>query len=323
MFKWGIIGCGRIAGKFVEAAQSLDGVYVEATASRSIEKSREFARTYGIPRAYGSYEELLESDIDAVYIATVNSAHYECLMLCLEHGVPVLCEKPMLMTLAEFDRVTALAKDKKVALMEAMWTSFLPSINKIKELIDGGAIGNPLYAGLNFIVNFRDEPDGRIFNPALGGGLIFDIGVYNLHIAFTLFGHKYGDIKITGKKGATGVDTASVITLDYPGGPLVNTVTADGIGPYEINIVGKAGGIRAAKYNGAEQVILTGRDGAETVYNCPFDKNGFEYEAAEFVKIVSEGRLESDIVSIKRSRRVCEIMERAYNQICGEDSRLT
>ena len=320
-FKWGVIGCGYIAAKFTEAVLAHEDMEVTAAAARSLSKAEEFCTVHGIQKAYGGYEEMLaDCELDAVYVATVNSTHYDCIRLCFQHNRPVLCEKPMVMSLAEFDSLESMAKEKNLALMEAMWTSFLPSVEQIKQCIEAGDIGKPLMAHIDFCCKFRDEPEGRIFNKDLGGGVIFDIGVYNLHTVFNLFGKDYQTMSVCGQKGPTGVDVQSIISFAYPDGLLVNTVTASGFkARRSLEIYGEKGCVSADNYNVTQQFTVHDEDGQPVrTVDAPFEVNGFEYQIREFAYIVRNGLLESERVSLSTSRAVCQIMEQAYNEITNK-----
>ena len=317
--RFGILGCGKIAKKFADAVRASKGVSLTAAASRSEERAKAFAAENGIPAWYGDYSSMLGSGrIDAVYIATVNSAHFDNIMLALEHGIPVLCEKPMVLSVSDFDRIAAKAREKETLVMEAMWSVFLPSMVKIKSLLEQKAIGVPQLGYINFCVNFPKDPHSRIYDPSVGGGLIFDIGVYNLHTAFFLFGHDFDRFAVCGQKGVTGVDVRSQIALAYPDGLLLNTVTADVETPSLLRLYGTAGSIQSAEhYNSAQSFTLL-QNGKEPLHlDCPISCNGFEYEIQEFAGLLREGKTESRILPLRRSRRVCEVMEKAHQIICG------
>lgn len=315
-FKWGIIGCGYIAGNFIQAVSSIEGMSVYAVASRDINKAKKYAAEKGVPKFYGSYKELVKDcELDAVYIATVNSDHYDSIMLSLEYGKPVMCEKPMLLAPRQYEEISALARSKNLAVMEAMWTGFLPAVAEMKRLIEAGAIGDVRLAKLDFCVNFGNVP--RVLEPSLGGGFIYDIGVYNLHTAFRLFGDEYVDASVCGIKGPAGADIGSVVALSYENGLLVNTTTARVSSPNSLLIYGTAGSISAENFIHAEQFTVTGSDEKTETYNFPLECNGFEYEIKEFASLVRSGKTESSIISLSRSRKVCSLMDKVYRTVCG------
>jgi predicted dehydrogenase len=134
-YRWGIIGPGKIAHKFAVALTLAGGARLEAIASRDGHRAREFAEEFNVPRYYDSYEALAKDpDIDAIYIATPHAFHCDQALLCLAHGKPVLCEKPMALSRRQVERMVQAARDNKVFLMEAMWTRLLPHTEKILEL---------------------------------------------------------------------------------------------------------------------------------------------------------------------------------------------
>src|SRR5258706_11466720 len=187
--KWGILGTGAIAAQFAEALAGVAEARLHAIASRSREGAEAFARDYGVPRAYASYEELVrDPDVEVVYIATPNSAHAANAILALENGKAVLCEKPFTVDAAEAKKVIEVARQKKLFCMEGMWMRFVPAVRELVSLIRSGAIGDArmLTAGLGF--PFIYDPAHRVFDPRLGGGAMLDLGVYPLSLAFHLFG---------------------------------------------------------------------------------------------------------------------------------------
>ena len=315
-FRWGILGCGKIARKFAEAVAFCPGMELCAVASRDAARARAFAATCGEGvRAFGDYRELLESgEIDAVYLATVNSDHFRSLKLAVSCGVPVLCEKPMLMTLSEFDEVTRLARERGVALMEAMWSVFLPSYAELRRIKESGELGKIRYGNISFCVPFERDPSSRIYNPALGGGLIYDIGVYVLHALFHLFGTQYSACQVTGALGETGTDIASDLLISYPDGTFFSLVTADVEGPRTLELYGERGSVRCDNFSCSQSVTVRAGE-AERVVKTPFLCNGFEYEIEEFAKVVQSGKTESDRLPLSRTRAVLAVMEEAVRTL--------
>ena len=314
-FRWGILGCGNIARKFAQAVCSQPEMELVSVAARNRERAESFARDFGAQHAFAGYRALLESGTaDAVYVATVNSDHADSLRLAIECGVPVLCEKPMLMHLSEFDEISALARRKHVPVMEAMWSVFLPTYAAVREILTSGVIGKPAFANLSFCVDFEKNPQSRLYNPALGGGLIYDVGVYDIHAALHLFGEGFSECRASGRIGETGVDTSSVIVLRYPDGVFVNLVTADVAGPNELEIYGEHGEIVVPQFWGSQEVrVRVGQE--ETVRKLPFDCNGFEYEIREFAGVVRSGRTESERLPLSRTRAVLSVMDQAIAQL--------
>ncbi|MFM7154171.1 MAG: Gfo/Idh/MocA family protein, partial [Bacteroidota bacterium] len=139
---WGIIGMGRIARKFADDLKLIPGARLHAVASTSADRAGAFAREYGAQHAYGRYEDLLSCEgLDAVYVATPHVYHCENALMCLENGLPVLCEKPFSMNTAETRRMIEAARRNRVFLMEALWSFFIPGVQKAFDLLEQGVIG--------------------------------------------------------------------------------------------------------------------------------------------------------------------------------------
>ena len=134
--KWGIIACGRIAKKFAADLKLVEGAELVAVAARDLSRAKAFAEEFNVPHAFGSYEELVKFDeVDVIYVSSPHSHHHEHTLLCLNHGKAVLCEKAFAINSKQAEEMVALARTKKVFLMEAMWTRFLPHYLKMKEML--------------------------------------------------------------------------------------------------------------------------------------------------------------------------------------------
>ena len=189
--KWGILSTGWIAHKFATALQVADNSEIYAVGSRNIQTATTFAGEFNIPKAYGSYLELVsDPNVDVVYIATPHNLHLENTLLALDHSKHVLCEKPMGVNLKEVTKVIARAKEKKLFLMEAMWSRFLPNIIKTKELVDSGEIGKIKMLTAFFSVRSEYGPEHRQYNLELCGGTVLDTGIYNIFLSLLLLGNR-------------------------------------------------------------------------------------------------------------------------------------
>ena len=183
MIQFGIMGAGNIARKFADAVRQVEGAQVAAVDSKSLERAQAFAQEQHIPAGYGGYQGMLQRpDIDAVYIATTNNFHYENILQCLEHGKHVLCEKSMVLHTRQAEEVFALAREKGLFLMECMWVRFLPKIQKVKEWVETGRIGKLKCAQGNLGFYAGKDLTTRAYNPALGGGSMYDLGVYLIEV---------------------------------------------------------------------------------------------------------------------------------------------
>lgn len=175
---WGILGPGKIAHKFVQALQTIDEVKITAVGSRDKDRAEAFSRQYGIEKSYGSYEELAsDPDTDIIYVATPHPFHKECVELCLNSGKAVLCEKPFTLNARDTRELAELAREKKLFLMEAMWTRFFPVTKKVRQWLNEGAIGDLQVLRAEFGFGGEHDPKGRLLNPELGGGALLDLGI--------------------------------------------------------------------------------------------------------------------------------------------------
>ena len=174
--RWGILGPGSIANQFAKGLQAAPDGQLVAVGSRDLQRAEAFAEQYDAPNRHGSYEELVaDPEVDAIYVATPHPFHKENSILCLEAGKAVLCEKPFTVNAAEAAEIVAVARAKKVFLMEAMWSRYLPIIVQVRKWLDEGAIGEPLQVNADFGFRAGVNPEGRLFSPALAGGALLDV----------------------------------------------------------------------------------------------------------------------------------------------------
>jgi predicted dehydrogenase len=225
-YNWAILGCGKIAGKFSSDLKLLPNAILYATASRDINKSEAFASKYGFERFYGSYEEMLEDPmVDIVYVATPHSHHHKHVILCLEHGKHVLVEKAFSLTAGQASEMIESAHRNKVFLMEAFWTRFQPSFAKVMEVLHTGELGKHLMMRSEFCFHSPYNPDSRLYNMALGGGSLLDIGIYPVFWALQVFGSP-SEIKTTTDLAPTGADRSIAMTFKYPGGQIAQLASS-------------------------------------------------------------------------------------------------
>src|SRR3954467_4666669 len=220
--RWGILGCGRIARKFASDLRLVKDAELTAVASRSLETAKSFVNEFPAKHVHDNYEALVNNDdVDVIYVATPHSHHYEHTILCLEHHKAVLCEKAFAVNAEQAKKMIALAQDKKVFLMEALWTKFLPHYNKMQEMIRDGMIG----AVKSVLVNFGFKPvppvPQRLFDPALAGGSMLDIGIYNVFIALSVLGEPDA-IEAEMTPASSGVDEQCSVILRYDSGAIAH-----------------------------------------------------------------------------------------------------
>lgn len=317
-FNWGIIGPGRIAGKFADAVKVCPGARVFAVASRSAARADAFADRFGIECRYDNYEDLAaDPRIDAVYIATTHPRHLDCVRICLNQCKAVVCEKPMTMNTWQTEQLISLARSKNAFLMEALWSRFLPVYRQVAGWIADGRIGDVqvLRAEFGFAMPWQDAD--RHVDPANGGGALLDVGVYNVALAVSLLGRDPSEISSQAALYRTGVDEKSSILLRYAGGAmavLTGALTAQL--PGEALISGTRGSIRIPQHWRAEsaELILPEGQQSETVEAGYEGGNGYQYEIMDVMARVRAGEKESPLMPLADSLAISRIMTVARGQ---------
>lgn len=310
MFKVGIIGAGWIAEKMAEALAPLEDYCVYAIASRSIEKAKEFAGRWNIPKAYGSYEDMVkDNDVDLVYIATPHSHHFPHAMLALNAGKPVLVEKAFTANAAEAEELIETARSKGLFITEAIWTRYMPLSHKIKEIMESGIIGKPrvITATLCYMMEFKE----RILRPDLCGGALLDLGVYALNFARMYFGTDIVRTVSNCHMGPTGIDLQECISLSYADGKMANLQA----GTLCLNdrqgiINGTDGYIRVDNINCPEVVEVYRNYELVERYVKPEDMvNGYEYQVIEARRCIEAGLPESPMMPHQETLDIMKQMD--------------
>ncbi len=298
-FHWAILGLGKIAHSFATDLQRVEDAKLVAVGSRSQERASAFAKQYGAEHAAGSYGATFDGPrVDAVYIATPHTSHRELTLMCLERGIPVLCEKPLGLSFAEVTEMIETARRTGTYLMEALWSRFLPALVEVKSMIDSGAIGQveSLRADFGFLGEPREDFDrDRLYNPALGGGALLDIGIYPIWLAQYIFGAPES-IHATARLTELGADIDTQVTLRYAGGELAHCYsTLLGITKCDALILGSEASlhIHPRFHESRGYSILRGKDVPPENHYHAFEGKGYLFEARAVMKDVRAGRTES------------------------------
>ena len=311
--KWGIIGTGTIAKKFAAtiAQMQAEGETLVAVASRTMEAAEAFRAESGALRAYGTYAGMMANpQMDAVYIATPNTLHFENAQMCLQNGKHVLCEKPFTLNAKQSRALYALAREKNLFIMEAFWIRFLPLLAKMRAIIAAGEIGavRHMRSEYGFIPSEALKVVKR--TAALGAGALMDIGIYNIGLAHMVMDAAPVRISSTVQRNEYGADDFSAVLLEYPGGRSASFATSIGMDmPREAAIFGTEGEISMPDFQCAERLHVRRYDGKAYDVEMPFDVNGFEYEIREVNRCVKLGLHTSDILREQDSLMVMETMD--------------
>jgi len=313
---WGIIGAGAIAGTFAAGLAELPDARLVAVGSRTAEGAAAFADRFGVPRRHASYHDLAaDPAVDVVYVATPHPLHHPAVRLCLEAGKPVLCEKPFALNARQAADMVALARGRDLFLMEAMWTRFLPAIRRLREVVAAGAIGDPRLLAADFGFRHGGGPEHRLFDPALGGGALLDVGSYVVSLASMLFGPAEQAVGLA-RLGPTGVDHESAFVLRHAGGRLAQGTAAIRVAtPQEATVIGTDGFVRVHPcWWRATRLTVTTADGGTQEIEEPYPGNGYQFEAAEVMRCLREGRRESDAMPPAETVAIAATMDQLRAQ---------
>ncbi|AQP43613.1 Gfo/Idh/MocA family protein [Tessaracoccus flavus] len=301
--RWGILGTGWIAERFIDTLHKNTRQRLVAVGSRTESRGKRFADRFEAERAYGSYEALVEdADVDIVYVATPHSEHRDNALMAIEAGKPVLVEKAFARTFAEANEIVEAAGAAGVALMEAMWTRFLPHMDVVRQLLEVGALGEIETVFADHGQWFEQNESSRLFAPELAGGAMLDLGVYPVSFVNFVLGAPALAAAL-GSRAFTGVDRQiSAVLGEFPDHPhaqaLISTTLAART-PTVAHISGDKARIEIpGPFYGPGQISFITRDGEVAVSERPQieDHGGLCYEAAHFATMVAEGRTESELM---------------------------
>ena len=313
--RWGIIGTGGIARAFTKDLKFADGHSVVAVGSRTLDKSKLFAAEFNVT-AFGSYEELVRADIDAVYVATPHPMHAPNTILALNNGKPVLCEKPFAVNGKESKAMIAAARGNKFLLVEAMWSRFLPHYARVRELIAEGAIGEIRLIEADHGQPLPADPYYRLHAPELAGGALLDLGIYPISFAYMLLGRP-NSIEVSATKTDSGVDAQTSMIFEYENGAhALLTTTLEVRTPCTARVVGEKGVIEIDSpfYNPTSmRLIRNGRD--PEIFAKNYTGHGLREQAIEFGRLLERGSLESDLMPLDESQAIMETMDQIRERI--------
>jgi predicted dehydrogenase len=309
--RFGILGTGTIAKKFAEGLRDAPGAELAAVGSRSASTARAFAAELGVSRAHDSYEALCaDPAVDVIYVATPHTRHRDDTLLALAAGKHVLCEKPFAMNLREAEAMVAAARRSGLFLMEAMWTRFNPVMGELRRLLDQGAIGEVRTVLIDFGFRADFDPSGRLFDPALGGGALLDVGVYCVSLAHLVLGGPALAYVGTAELGATGVDEQSAWIGRWPNGALaVMSAAIRTDTPMHAVLCGTKGTIRIPEFWNPRALAVD-----EVLRPIPVVGNAYQYQAIEVMRCLREGLRESPRMTLDMTLAIQRDLDRIRGQ---------
>ena len=313
--RWGVLGTGWIADRFVTAIQKHSSQRIAAVGSRSIDSATEFARRLGIERAHGSYEELVsDPDLDVVYIATPHNAHLPHALMALQAGKHTLVEKPLALNADQGQRIADVARSRGLFCMEAYWTAFLPKFDVLRQLLDADIVGDITAVVADFGERF--SASHRIHRPELAGGPMLDLGTYLISLVLDVV--KPPDrIIALGTTTSTGVmgQTAMLLSRQNQQAVLHTTILANT--PTAATIAGSAATIEIdGPFYQPGGFTLTAADGATRLrYDEPrIAHEGLHYQAAEVARRITAGETGSPLRPLSASISVLRVMDEVRRQ---------
>ncbi len=315
--RWGVVGPGRIASKVAPDFAHVPGAELAAVASRSAERAAAFAAEHGIDRVHGSYADIVaDPGVDVLYIATPHPQHLAVTLAALRAGKAVLVEKAFTVTPAATRQIAAVAAQTGVFAMEGMWTRFQPAVVRLRELIADGAIGEVRSVTADLGVRQPVDPDDRFFDPAIGGGALFDLGVYPISFAQMLLGDPES-VTATGTLAATGVDAEESVLLGFPDGRTATLFCSLRCAtPGQARVFGHAGWIDVLpRFHHPETIVLhrAGRD-PETITLPPVG-GGYSHELIEVTECLAAGHRESAVMPLADTVAVQDVMAAVADQL--------
>lgn len=308
--RWGILATGRIARSFATALALVPDTEIVAVGARRLEAAEAFAAEFGAGTAYGDYRALVEDpDVDVVYVATPHALHHAHALMALEAGKPVLCEKAITLTAAQAEQLVAVAREKRLFLMEAMWMRCNPMIRRLQQVLATGALGavSQVRADLGFRV--VAPPTDRLLDPVLGGGALLDMGVYPLTFAHLFLGEPTR-VAAAATLSAAGVDLNLALALSYDSGAVAAlTASMTSPSPRTASIATEVGRFDLPdSFHHPTTVTWTSGEHTETLHE-PLIGGGLAHEAIEVIRCLRSGETESPLVPLDESVALMRLMD--------------
>ncbi len=308
-YNWAILGCGHIAEKFSSDLTLLPNANLYATASRSLEKSTQFANDFGFEKAYGSYKEMVNDlAIDIIYIATPHSHHLEHTLLCLNHKKAVLCEKAFAINSKEVEQMITASKENNTFLMEAFWTNFDPKFLKVLEIIDSNKLGTLKFVKSDFMFNGAYDPQKRLYNVSLGGGSLLDIGIYPVFTVLKTLG-KPNQIKtITHFSPTTSEESISILFGYQNGNTAILSSSFASTSANETEFCFENGYIKISR-DSKEPIIIYDGKNTEELFIENGNGWGYHFEAAHVMECLDKNQIQSKLLPLSFSLDLMNILD--------------
>lgn len=315
--RWGILATGGIAAAFAADLRTA-GLDLVAVGSRSLETAQAFAARFDISHAHGSYEELVaDPDVDIIYVSTPHPMHIDGARLALQAGKHVLVEKAFTVNRAEAEEIQALAAEKGLLAMEAMWTRYLPHMVRVRELIADGALGEIRAVSADHTQLLSDDPSHRLNALELGGGALLDLGIYPISFFWDILGAPE-TVQAVARLVETGADAEVATIMTHAGGAVSTSLSSSrAAGPNTAAIIGTEARIEIDRvWYTPTSFRLVGPDGdVREEYTSQVDGRGMQYQAFAAERLVAEGNLGGDILPLTESVAIMGTLDEIRSQI--------
>jgi predicted dehydrogenase len=309
-FRWGVLGCGRIADKWAIDLALVPGARLQAAWSRDPARAQDFAELHGAQRAAASVADLLgRGDLDAVYVATPHGRHRDDVLACLAAEIPTLCEKAFALDVSQAAEMVRASRDRGVFLMEALWTRFLPGFGEALSVADSGEIGQILSVSADFGFRAPFDPAGRLWDPAMGGGALLDIGLYPLFFALSFLG-PVASLEVERTIAPNGVDARTFVRAAHrDGGWSQSDSTLLEATPCRAVIQGSKGRMEfLPMFHTPTDVVVETESVTRTIQGAGAG-GGYQFETAHAQACVRAGLLESPLWSLDRTLELMELLD--------------
>ncbi len=315
--RWGILATGWIAELFVKDLL-LTGHEVTAVGSRTQASADRFAKAFGIGTAHGSYEALVaDPNVDIIYIATPHPQHAHAAKLALNAGKHILVEKAFTINAAEAAEIVDLAAEKKLVVLEAMWTRFLPHMCRIRAIIAAGTIGEVRSITADHRQKLPDDPKHRLNALELGGGALLDLGIYPISFTWDILGRP-ASIKASATFRDTGADAQVATVFLYASGAMATTLSSsDSAGPNRASVVGTKGRIEIDQvwYSPTVFRVYDSENALVETFDGAVEGRGMQFQADEAERLIAGGMIAGEIMPPSQSVEIMGTLDEVRAQI--------
>jgi dihydrodiol dehydrogenase / D-xylose 1-dehydrogenase (NADP) len=318
---WGVIGTGWIANMFANTMKAVDESEIIGVSDISADLAKAYQKEHSVKQVFSSVEEMLNcQEINAIYIATPHCFHTEYMKLALYNNKHVLCVKPVSLNAADFKEVIEIAKERKLLLMEAMWTRFKPEFLAAREKVRSGTIGKLEQIQASCMFHPQYNPESRLFNKKLGGGSLLDVGIYVLSLTSFFMEKQPVCIKAVSDIGQTGVDLTTSALFKYADGSIA-TLSSSFVTDmrHDIVLFGTEGRItiNGFWYSDSYELEIYGKE--KEVFSFPIakstqiEKHDFMIEA--FNNCIRNGLTDNNVIPLEETYQIMKTVDEILDQI--------